>query len=177
MVSAHLVDTIRDPSRFIIDLYDEGRGTEPDFPARVTSHFATVFHTQDSIQQVRARCTRTSPRLGTHVSTKIPSLSLDNPPDVHLNRSLVRFRAMIQDIPSPEMYLSRLPGGRCGGWNLYQDLTAPSSVDIDFHDLQECSVFWAITVPGESRWYAERLGGPLFNKGPTYRLSSPSRFN
>lgn len=56
MVSAHLVDAIRDPSRVIIDLYGEGGSAEPDFPARVTSHFATVFHTQDSIQQVSVHC-------------------------------------------------------------------------------------------------------------------------
>lgn len=82
---------------------------------------------------------------------------------------------MIQDIPSPEMYLSRLPEGRCGGWNLYQDLGAFTSTDIEFCDLRECAVFWAITIPGESRWYAERLEGALFNQGNLFRLLSPSR--
>jgi len=52
MVSAHLVDAIRDPSAVIVGLYNEGRSADVDFPAQVTSHFATVFHTQDSIQQV-----------------------------------------------------------------------------------------------------------------------------
>ena len=52
MVTTRLVDTIRDPSRVIIDLYDEDRGSEADFPAHVASHFAAVFHTQDAIQQV-----------------------------------------------------------------------------------------------------------------------------
>lgn len=105
--------------------------------------------------------------------TKIPPLSLNFPPDVHSDRSLVRFHAMIQDAYSPEMYLSRIPGGRCGGWNLHQDLALSNSIDINFQDLRECSVFWAITVPGESQWYAQRLEGPLFNKGRTCCLPSP----
>ncbi|KAF9646854.1 hypothetical protein BDM02DRAFT_3099124 [Thelephora ganbajun] len=158
MVSTHLVDAIRDPSHVIIDLYDEGGSPQMDFPAQVTSHFATVFRMQDSIQ-------------------RIPQLSLSYPPDAHPDRSLVRFRGMIQDIPSPEMYLSRLPEGRCGGWNIYQGLDAPTPTDINFHDLRKCSVFWAITVPGESQWYAERLEGTLSNQGNTHRLLSSSRPN
>lgn len=79
---------------------------------------------------------------------------------------------MIQDIPSPEMYLSRLPEGRCGGWNLYQDLAAFTPTDVSFQDLRECSVFWAITVPGESQWHAERLEGALFNQGNTWPLQT-----
>lgn len=104
---------------------------------------------------------------------KIPSLSLNYPPDAYPDRALVRFHAMIQDIPSPEMYLSRLPEGRCGGWNLYQDLAASTSIDVNFRDLRECSVFWAITVPGQSQWHAERLEGTLFNQGDTCHLLSP----
>lgn len=104
---------------------------------------------------------------------KIPPISLSYPPDAHPDRSLVRFHAMIQDIPSPEMYLSRIPEGRCGGWNLYQDLGASTSTDINFHNLQECSVFWAITVPGESQWHAERLEGALFDQGSICRPLIP----
>ena len=84
---------------------------------------------------------------------------------------------MIQDIPSPEMYLSRLPEGRCGGWNLYQDLIASTPTDINFHDLRECSVFWAITVPGESQWHVERLEGTLFKQGNACSPRTPSHFN
>ena len=80
---------------------------------------------------------------------------------------------MIQDIPSPEMYLSRLPGGRCGGWSLYEELATPNSIHVNFRDLRECSVFWAITVPGESQWYAERLEGTIFNKGHTHPSYPP----
>ena len=104
---------------------------------------------------------------------KIPPLSLNYPPGVHPDRSLVRFHAMIQDVPSPEVYLSSLPDGRCGGWGLYEDMTTPNSVDIKFHNLRECSVFWAITIPGESQWYAKRLEGTLFDKGHTRTLPFP----
>ena len=80
---------------------------------------------------------------------------------------------MIQDIPSPEMYLSRLPGGRCGGWNLHQDLAVSTSVDVDFRNLRECYTFWAVTVPGESRWNAEWVEGTSFNQGSTSPCGRP----
>ena len=79
---------------------------------------------------------------------------------------------MVQDISSPEIYLSRLPDGRCGGWNLYQDQVISTPADIDSRDLRECSVFWAITVPGESRWHAKQLEGPLFSRGEVEHLPS-----
>lgn len=145
MASGHLADAIRDPSQVITDLYNGGRNTEIDFPARVTSHFASILYTRDSIQQV-------------------PPLSPNYPPIDHPNRSLVRFHAMIQDVSSPEMYLLRLPDGKCGGWNLSQDLADPDSLNINFRNLRECSIFWAITVPGESQWSAGRVEGALFSK-------------
>ena len=77
---------------------------------------------------------------------------------------------MVQDISSPEIYLSRLPDGRCGGWNLYQDHATSTPANIDFCDLRECSVFWAITVPGESHWRTKQLEGPLFGRGKVYHL-------
>ena len=52
MVSAHLLDVIRDPSRVIVDLYDQGKNTRVNFPTQVTSHFASIFQTQDAVQQV-----------------------------------------------------------------------------------------------------------------------------
>lgn len=70
------------------------------------------------------------------------------------------------------MYLSSLPGGRCGGWNLHQDLVASTSINVDIHNLRECSIFWAVTVPGESKWHAEQLEGTLFNQGSTCPLST-----
>ena len=52
MVSAHLVDAIRDPSRVIVDLYNQDKNAGVNFPAQVTSHFASIFQAQDAIQQV-----------------------------------------------------------------------------------------------------------------------------
>ena len=83
MVSAHIVEAIRDPSGIIIDLYNEGRSAEVNFPAQVTTHFATVFDTQDSIQQVSIRCMQ-SPA-GTHASTK-DSVTLSQLPSGCLSR-------------------------------------------------------------------------------------------
>ncbi|KAG6878774.1 hypothetical protein C0993_008073 [Termitomyces sp. T159_Od127] len=57
---------------------------------------------------------------------------------------------MIQDTsPSPEMYLARRSGARCGGWGQ----SDPASFQgIDYADLRECTVLWAVSVPGESPW-------------------------
>lgn len=79
---------------------------------------------------------------------------------------LVRFRAMVQDTsPSPEIYLAKLPGARCGGWGLGEDdAYAPDQTpgeSIEYADLKERIVLWAVTIPGESPWCAVDLDGEL----------------
>ncbi|RDB15125.1 hypothetical protein Hypma_005192 [Hypsizygus marmoreus] len=44
-------------------------------------------------------------------------------------------------------------GGRCGGWGLGDDATMHTD-NIDYAILKECTVFWAVSVPGESPWTA-----------------------
>lgn len=86
---------------------------------------------------------------------------MDHPPENYPDRSLVRFRCMIQDTSaSPEMYLCRTSSGECTGWGL----TAASSPsqedeigDINYSDLRDCSVVWAVSVPGENSWWKEHL--------------------
>lgn len=82
---------------------------------------------------------------------------MKNPPDVFKDRALVRFRGMVQDTPSSsEMYLSRFPDGKCGGWALPSD----NQVDaVDYNDLAECNAFWGVTIPGETDWSANGLDG------------------
>lgn len=64
---------------------------------------------------------------------------------------------MVQDTPSSsEMYLSRFPGGKCGGWALSSDHQVD---DVDYADLAECNAFWVVTVPGETEWRAHELDG------------------
>jgi len=61
---------------------------------------------------------------------------------------------LVQDTsPSPEIYLSKLRDGKCGGWGL-SDSSQPGD-DIDFanNDLRDCVVLWAVSVPGETEWY------------------------
>jgi hypothetical protein len=71
----------------------------------------------------------------------------------------VRFRAMVQDTsPSPEMYLSKLEGNKCGGWGIANE-TVGEGVDYSYADLQECTVVWAVNVPGENRWSVEEIAG------------------
>ena len=70
----------------------------------------------------------------------------------------MRFRAMVQDTsPSPEMYLSKLEGNKCGGWGIADEATR-EDVDYSYADLQECTVVWAVSVPGENQWSLEELG-------------------
>ncbi|RDB21489.1 Mini-chromosome maintenance complex-binding protein [Hypsizygus marmoreus] len=127
MVSALVPDALADPDAVLQDL--------DGVPARVTDHFKSIFASDDAFNE-------------------IPPLTLDHPPEVHKDRSLVRFRAMIQDTsPSPEIYLAKRSGGRCGGWGLGDDATTQAD-NIDYANLKECTVFWAVSVPGESPWTA-----------------------
>lgn len=58
---------------------------------------------------------------------------------------------MVQDTSlSPELYLSTLKNGDCGGWGITDDLS--SEDDVRYTDLRECSVFWGVSVPGLSSW-------------------------
>lgn len=73
---------------------------------------------------------------------------MQHPPESHKSRSLVRFRAMVQDTSlSPEMYLSSLRGGRAGGWGVTED-----SETLNYSDLRECTVLWAVSIPSDSTW-------------------------
>jgi hypothetical protein len=62
---------------------------------------------------------------------------------------------MVQDTSaSPEMYLSKLEGNKCGGWGIAEE--APSGdLEYSYTDLQECTVVWAVSVPGENQWSSE----------------------
>lgn len=58
---------------------------------------------------------------------------------------------MVQDTSlSPELYLSTLKNGDCGGWGITDDLS--SEDDVRYTDLRECSVLWGVSVPGLSSW-------------------------
>ncbi|KAG6889789.1 hypothetical protein C0992_004207 [Termitomyces sp. T32_za158] len=130
MVSSLLADALADPTAVLNDVFD---GDLDAFPAAVAAQFSAIFATPDAL-------------------TEIPYL---NDPNEHKDRALVRFRAMIQDTsPSPEMYLARRTGARCGGWGL----SDPASLAaIDYADLRECTVLWAVSVPGESPWCASAV--------------------
>ncbi|KAJ6500365.1 mini-chromosome maintenance replisome factor-domain-containing protein [Mycena sanguinolenta] len=136
MVSALPVDAISDPTRSLLELYDANQDID-EFPTKVTAHFADIFASKDAFSE-------------------IPSIHAVDPRQ--RDRCLVSFRAMIQDTsPSPEMYLAKRSGGQCGGWGLADDA---SSEDLDYADLRECTVVWAVNVPGESDWVASEVDGP-----------------
>lgn len=89
-------------------------------------------------------------------------LNVQSPPHSHPDRSLVRFRGMVQDTsPSSEMYLSRFNNGRCGGWGI-EDIgngNEQGSEGVNYDSLRECAILWAVSVPGESPWCTQELDG------------------
>ncbi|KII88881.1 hypothetical protein PLICRDRAFT_109472 [Plicaturopsis crispa FD-325 SS-3] len=141
MVSSVFVDAIRDPARAMLDLYDPSNSID-DFPSTVSRHFAEIFSTSDAFHE-------------------IPVLSTRNPPEAHSSRALVRFRAMVQDTsPSPEMYLAKLGAEGYGGWG--QEATSEDADGVvDYSNLRECTVLWAVSVPGESGWCTNEGDGPV----------------
>lgn len=67
---------------------------------------------------------------------------------------------MVQDTsPSTEMYLSRSKNGECGGWGI--EFIEEDDERVEFADLRECSVLWAVSVPSQSMWSARELDGPV----------------
>jgi len=62
---------------------------------------------------------------------------------------------MVQDTSaSPEVYLSSLNDGSCGGWGMYEDSASARGLEekFDYGKLKERGIVWAITVPGTTKW-------------------------
>ena len=62
---------------------------------------------------------------------------------------------MVQDTSaSPEMYLSSLYDGTCGGWGMYENSASSGDPEevFDYRKLKERDIVWAITVPGTTKW-------------------------
>ncbi|CAL1703945.1 unnamed protein product [Somion occarium] len=142
MVSAFRADALRDPTEELKELYTTATSRD-DFPAVVAAHFCRVFHSSDAFKE-------------------IPPLNVRHPPESYPDRSLVRFRAMVQDTSSSaEMYLEKYQNGTIGGWGIepqsQEDDARHDSVEYD--NLRECTVLWAISVPGESAWSSNELDG------------------
>ncbi|KAI0031901.1 mini-chromosome maintenance replisome factor-domain-containing protein [Vararia minispora EC-137] len=130
---------LHSPTQSLIDLFETAQeGLSKDFPAVVAQHFSSVFKSAEAF-------------------AKIPALSTVAPPESFQDGSIVRFRAMVQDTSlSPEMYLCKFKSGKCGGWGI-RDASGETddASDIAHTDLRECSIFWAVSVPGECKWYAD----------------------
>lgn len=57
---------------------------------------------------------------------------------------------MVQDTSfSPQLYLAKTAKGDCGGWGLNP---SSGSDNIQYTDLRECKVFWAVSIPGLGSW-------------------------
>ncbi|KAJ2916057.1 hypothetical protein MD484_g4390, partial [Candolleomyces efflorescens] len=152
MVSSLLVDALARPHDLLLELSrapDDGH----EFPARASSYFRNIFASQDAFDEAR-----------------IAILPQSLKP-----RSLVRFDCMIQDTSSsPEVYLSRRSNGDCGGWGLAEPdgaINGDGSVDYDL--LKECSVVWAVSIPGKSSWCSSGSHSPDTSASPSFPHKYP----
>jgi hypothetical protein len=74
---------------------------------------------------------------------------------------------MVQDTsPSPEVYLSKLRDGKCGGWGLSDSSQSDGGdTEFDYNDLRDCVTLWAVSVPGETEWYQLASNGDRSDQG------------
>ena len=81
---------------------------------------------------------------------------------------------MIQDTSlSQEMYLAK---PNCGGWGLA--LKDTSEENINYTNIRECSVLWAVSIPGENPW-CTTIKDEFVSKSPsnaTYQSAQPGKF-
>ncbi|KAI0284000.1 mini-chromosome maintenance replisome factor-domain-containing protein [Russula aff. rugulosa BPL654] len=149
MVSSLLVESLSSPTDVLLSFYDTyDRDAINEFPKAVTKHFSDIFRTKEAFLEI--------PPL-----TPLRSQS-------YRDRALVRFRALVQDTsPSPEIYLSKLRDGKCGGWGLSDSSQPGGDIDTDFanDDLRDCVVLWAVSVPGETEWYRALLTEDSLDQG------------
>ncbi|KAF9492272.1 hypothetical protein BDN71DRAFT_1451837 [Pleurotus eryngii] len=141
MASSSNSNVMQNPLRSLLDLYESDVDIDIDsFPAKVASHFGEIFASRDAFNG-------------------IPVLDWLRPPKYHADRSLVRFRAMIQDTSSSsEIYLARRRNGHTSGWGLFADtFDGRDDAEMNYADLRECSVLWAVSIPGESEWCIDDL--------------------
>ncbi|KAI9056684.1 hypothetical protein FKP32DRAFT_1598956 [Trametes sanguinea] len=151
MTADYRAQVLDDPTVVVRELYRTH--TSGSFPRFVADHFKELFESQSAFR-------------------RIPTLDVGRPPESHRDRALVRFRGMVQDTSlSTEMYLSKYADGSCGGWGIYETDGGSSSSarDVNYADLEECSVLWATSVPAESTWCADELDGA----GHAQRLPDP----
>lgn len=163
MVSAYRADALRDPTTELKELFTL-HSLASDFPMQVTHHFSNVFGSDEAFAEVCSRVFRVFSILS-HLYSQIPTLDVRNPPESYQDRSLVRFRAMVQDTSlSSEMYLRRTRMGTVGGWGIHEEAAGDEEQETDYADLRECNVLWAVSIPGESQWCIEEMNGPSARK-------------
>ncbi|KAF8636535.1 hypothetical protein AX17_003347 [Amanita inopinata Kibby_2008] len=150
MVSSARLEALADPTSVLIGLFD---GDLQSFPHNVSSYFSSMFAELCHFEE-------------------IPALNVQNPPETYEHRSLVRFRAMVQDTSlSQEIYVAKRRDGSPGGWGLgdvdSESLSESHPYDIESANLRECHVIWAVSVPGESQWCSDSTGQQKDTEHPT----------
>ena len=176
MVSSLLVEALSSPTDALLSFYDTcDHDAINEFPKAVAKHFSDIFRTDDALLEVRTVSTvvtHPSSRLNHSLQSQIPPLAPSRSLSSYRDRALIRFRAMVQDTsPSPEMYLSKLRDGKCGGWGLSDSPQSDGDdTNLNYNDLRDCVVLWAVSVPGETEWYQPASNGDLLDQGKWPRV-------
>ncbi|KAG9039462.1 hypothetical protein FRB95_010751 [Tulasnella sp. JGI-2019a] len=143
MVSLARSEALTTPAKALDDLfYEQGERAGDEFPSLVATHFDQIFKDEDAFNGIQV-------------------LSLDCPPITTPSGSLVRFRGMIQSTMSNEIFpltYEHEDMTKLGGWGLVDKLEFRMD-EIDHRDstLTDRSVYWAVSVPGESAFITEAL--------------------
>ncbi|KZT57345.1 hypothetical protein CALCODRAFT_555422 [Calocera cornea HHB12733] len=165
MVTAALSDALSHPIQVVRDLQSQhGLSSAPFLPV-VRKHFHDQF--------------------GNGNLQKVPPLDVHHPASSYPSGSLVRFRAMVQDTSaSPEIYLRHLGygldslpqtnGSTQDTFRMHTLQDALDSAARGADKWRERTVFWAVSVPGESDWVGKSLDGnhPVSAETPTPPSSS-----
>lgn len=166
MVAVQAIDEIADPGKVIQRIYNDDDGRVDGqrihrLPSAVTRHFSDIFLSASdprALDQVGIGPPPSLTNLMLIVFVQLPSLDVSHPPESYTRGTLVRFRAMIQDTSlQNEMYLARLNSDRCGGWGIQPTHDDYDLNSIDSDCLGTASIFWAVSVPGESPWRAAEI--------------------
>lgn len=145
-----LSSTLSSPAAALAELYSSREYSIDSFPSAVSKHFTDVFKKRKDFEKV-SMCIKYERVLHANQYGQIPTLDLKHPPSSFEHGSLVIFHAMIQDTSlSPDLYLATRSNGSCGGWGISDDRS--DSDAVDYADMKESTVFWAVSIPGISPW-------------------------
>ncbi|KAE9408777.1 hypothetical protein BT96DRAFT_962714 [Gymnopus androsaceus JB14] len=166
MVSSVPFDILAAPEVAIQQVFDQHSQSSEDFSNVLSNHFKDIFCREERLSLI--------PRLESTFSRVESSMTGGKTAESSLQ--IVQFRGMVQDTSaSPELYLSRLSGGKYGGWGAHE--TMDGRGDVDYANLRECTRYWVVSIPGQTQWAgnsSSQGAAPLNSAQNAYKFPLPS---